>query len=215
MISYGRGKSTFFGLFEPSQKAEEFMSSIHGHFVVALTLFAGILHGALADETKEPEIAGVWEVERVEFGGAAIDGLKGARLVLAADGKKTFTLPSGVVETGTYSIDTQKSPREIDSTTEGKAGTQHGIYIVEGDVLKMCLSSQGARPAEFATKQGSDLLLIILKRAVESPNDDASRSNHFTKPSGSRSFRMGFTGFIPDTTLEAVTSSRRFVRRNE
>jgi hypothetical protein len=34
------------------------------------------------------------------------------------------------------------------------------------------------------------------------------------KPAGPRTFRMGFTGFVHDTTPEAVTDSRKFVREN-
>ena len=34
------------------------------------------------------------------------------------------------------------------------------------------------------------------------------------KPTGKRTFRMGFTGFVHDITLEAVTASRKFVREN-
>ncbi len=34
------------------------------------------------------------------------------------------------------------------------------------------------------------------------------------RPTGQRSFRMGFTGFVHDTTPEAVAASRKFVREN-
>jgi hypothetical protein len=34
------------------------------------------------------------------------------------------------------------------------------------------------------------------------------------KPSGTRPFRMGFTGFVYDTTPEAVAASRKFVREH-
>ena len=64
------------------------------------------------------------------------------------------------------------NPSEIDSTTEGRDGTEKGIYAVEGDTLKLCLSTQGGkRPTEFATKTGTDELLIVLRR-VENQGDD-------------------------------------------
>ena len=81
------------------------------------------------------------------------------------DGRKTFTLPSGAVEKGTYVLDGTKTPKQIDATTDGKAGTQTGIYAISGDTLKLCLSQQGRRrPAEFATQKDSDTILIVLKR---------------------------------------------------
>jgi hypothetical protein len=42
----------------------------------------------------------------------------------------------------------------------------------------------------------------------------SARADDGEKPSEKRSFRMGFTGFVHDITLEAVTASRKFVREN-
>ena len=78
------------------------------------------------------------------------------------DGIKTFTMPSGGVEKGTYVLDGTKIPKQIDATTEGKAGTQMGIYAISGDTLQLCLSQQGCRrPEEFATQKGPDTILIV------------------------------------------------------
>jgi hypothetical protein len=69
-------------------------------------------------------------------------------------------------------------------------------------------------------------LRIVLRRAGDEPLDqsrdttaDESPAAEATdpppdKPAGTRAFRMGFTGFVHDTTLEAVTASRKFVREN-
>ena len=45
---------------------------------------------------------------------------------------------------------------------------------------------------------------------AENPKDDKPAQ----EPEGTRSFRMGFTGFTYDITLEALTASRKFVREN-
>jgi hypothetical protein len=40
-----------------------------------------------------------------------------------------------------------------------------GIYALDGDSLKICVSQPKAdRPTEFATKKGSNSSLVILKR---------------------------------------------------
>jgi uncharacterized protein (TIGR03067 family) len=180
------------------------------------SIVAGILLAApggsvLAED--HPEIAGRWLVVSVELAGAPVPGLEGAELVLQG-GAKVFTLPGGRVEKGTYRLDAAKRPAEIDATTEGKEGTEKGIYAVDGDTLKLCLATNGGpRPGKLATRQGSDHILIVLRRAAQKPADDEPAPKA-QKPAGKRSFRMGFTGFVHDITPEAVTASRRFVREN-
>ena len=94
-----------------------------------------------------------------------------------ADGRKTFTIPAGAVEQGTYVLDPTKTPKQIDATTVGRPGTQAGIYAISGNTLKLCLSQQGGRrPEEFATQKGSDTILIVLQRLPEPPSSSPGRS---------------------------------------
>jgi uncharacterized protein (TIGR03067 family) len=164
---------------------------------------------------QPPALEGTWVVESVEFSGTPVPGLKGAELALLSDGKKIFTQPGGTVEKGTYVVDATKTPQQIDSTTEGKDGTQRGIVALDGDTLRMCLATQRSRPTEFATKESDGLLLIVLKRATSKskPASDAQTpSRESPRPTGPRKFRMGFTGLVYDTTPAAVAASRKFVR---
>jgi uncharacterized protein (TIGR03067 family) len=173
--------------------------------VVLLTVMGG-----LATANDAETIEGKWKVVSVELAGAPVPGLEGAELRLDG-GKKVFNLPGGRAEKGTYRLDAAKRPAEIDSTTEGKDGTEKGIFTVEGDTLKLCISTKGGpRPREFTTNKDTDHLLIVLRRIEAEPADTRT----VRKPEGMRSFRMGFTGFVHDTTLEAVTASRKFVRDN-
>jgi uncharacterized protein (TIGR03067 family) len=177
---------------------------------VLLEVYGGSI---VADEPLK--IDGRWKVVSVELAGMPVPGLADADLVFA-EGRKVFTLPDGRIEKGTYQLNTAKQPSEIDATTDGRRGTEKGIYVVDGDTLKLCLATgAGERPREFATPKGSDQLLIVLRRVVEDPaGDTPAPKPPATKPQGTRRFRMGFTGFVYDTTLEAVTASRKFVREN-
>jgi hypothetical protein len=79
----------------------------------------------------------------------------------------------------------------------------------------MCLATDGTRPTAFATKEGSDHLLIVLKHRPDNVAPATSKTGAPPdRPTGTRSFRMGFTGFVYDTTPQAVAASRRFVREN-
>lgn len=181
--------------------------------VRCVLLLAAISGLAAADDAIT--IDGIWKVASVELAGTAVPGLEDAELILER-GTKAFTLPGGRVEKGTYRVDTSKKPVEIDSTTEGKDATEKGICSVEGDMLKLCIATQGGpRPTSFVTKSGTDQILIVLRRseAKKKPLPDPPTLSK-EKPAGNRGFRMGFTGFVYDTSLEAVTASRKFVREN-
>ncbi len=187
--------------------------------VAVLLALAG---GLVADEAKQ-KVEGRWKVNSVEVAGMVVPGLEGAELVFA-DGTKAFTLPDKRVEKGTYHVDITKQPREIDVTTEGRDGTEKGIYVIEGDELKLCLATKsGQRPGKFATQKGTDQILIVLRRSIAEPAENppvktssgaSPKSGPAEKPTGTRLFRMGFTGFVHDITLEAVTGSHKFCREN-
>lgn len=198
-----------------------------GIFFAAVALL-GAFDAAKADEEpmSKPGIVGTWIVESAELGGVALSDIEGAELVLSENGEKTLTLPSGAVEKGTYKLDEDESPAQIDATTEGNEGTQRGIYSLEGDSLKMCFAFQGPRPKEFPSKAETGLLLLVFERGMAKPASNAKPASskpaplmpeddaNAAKPSGSRPFRMGFTGFVYDITPEAVAASRKFVREN-
>jgi uncharacterized protein (TIGR03067 family) len=194
-------------------------------WITSLAVFAAAFAGS-ADANDALNIDGRWKIVSVEFAGAEVPGLEDAE-VLFADGEKTLTVPDGRDEKGTYQLDATKRPARIDSTTDSKTGTERGIYTIQGDSLKLCLATAGGpRPAEFATNQGTDQILIVLRRAAANRDDvkpaptpgvDTSPGpvdSPTQKPAGTRSFRMGFTGFVYDMTLEAVTASHEFVREN-
>lgn len=177
--------------------------------IACIAVFLGLSGGwVVADEPVG--IEGRWKIDTVELDGRPVPGLADAELVFA-DGTKIFTLPNGQIENGTYQLQAAEQPSEIDTTTEGKRGTEKGIYAIDRDRLTLCLATgAGERPREFASRAGSGQLLIVLRRASEKPADDTP----VPKPRGTRRFRMGFTGFVYDITLEAVTASRKFVREN-
>jgi uncharacterized protein (TIGR03067 family) len=102
----------------------------------------------------------------LEKGGqkAPEEEVKEAKLVFAAGGKLTAKLPKGE-KGGTYKLGPAKKPKAITITTEN-GGTFLGIYKLERDTLTVCLGDENDndRPTEFASKEGTKVVLVVLKR---------------------------------------------------
>ena len=92
------------------------------------------------------------------------------RLSFASDG--TFKLrqkgPDGKLD-GRYTINTDKTPNEIDLTVQDKKFL--GIYAFENDNLKLCMGEiEKNRPTEFVAPTKERLtILMLLKRDNNQP----------------------------------------------
>jgi uncharacterized protein (TIGR03067 family) len=123
-----------------------------------------------ADDKKDPT-TGKWTIESVTRDGKANDALKGA-VRENADGKYTLTPFAGSKAsptTGTYTLDTTKSPITIDFKPKGgnyDGKTLLGIVKVEDDTLTIAFAEPGKdRPTKFESKEGSGVVLAIHKKS--------------------------------------------------
>jgi uncharacterized protein (TIGR03067 family) len=68
----------------------------------------------------------------------------------------------------TFKIDPAKKPKSIDlvNVKDEKKTVTKGIYEVGADTLKLCRGTESGqdRPAEFAAKEGSKLVIAVYKR---------------------------------------------------
>ncbi|HMF10699.1 MAG TPA: TIGR03067 domain-containing protein [Gemmataceae bacterium] len=138
---------------------------------IVAVLAVGFLLGA--DETKKDDkdkdgkkLEGTWIVVSMEHGGkkAPDEAAKGVTLIFAADGKVSVKTPDKEIK-GSYKLGAGKKAKEI--TLEATAEkTLYGIYKIDGDSLTICAvdTSADERPTEFATKDGSEARLVVLKR---------------------------------------------------
>jgi uncharacterized protein (TIGR03067 family) len=134
---------------------------------VALT--AGNLWAAPAPEKKDPtkedqeKIQGTWKVDSGEIAGAKNpDELLKIQLVFS--GEKIVSKVGDVEKKkGTFQLDATPKIKTIDVRTDDQL--VHGIYKLDGDSLTICVDESGeARPAEFVSKEGSKVALVVLKR---------------------------------------------------
>jgi uncharacterized protein (TIGR03067 family) len=146
-------------------------------FSLSLALAASLLLVARAATAEKPaegkaknSIEGTWEVVSLEHGGqnAPEDQAKQFKIVITAD-KLTFKMGNDAAHQATYKVDPSKKPPTIDLTPEEgpeKGKVALGIYSLKGDELKICASKPGAeRPTEFKSPAGTEIVLIVLKRA--------------------------------------------------
>jgi uncharacterized protein (TIGR03067 family) len=118
-----------------------------------------------------PGIVGEWVGEKAVAGGKELPVPKGGiAFTFTADGK--LTVREGEREkadTGTYKADPKKDPAELDIVppADKKEPTVQGIYKVDGDTLTLCFArgkAGAARPTKFEAPEGSDVIMITLKR---------------------------------------------------
>jgi uncharacterized protein (TIGR03067 family) len=121
-------------------------------------------------DTIDPaKMVGTWKYVSGEKNGEKVDAdrLKDQTVIITKDkitlkGEQTFVMK--------YTIDAKKKPAaikmEMTESPFGAGATAEGIVEVDGDNLKMCYAQQGgAAPTKFATKEGSNQHLFVLKRS--------------------------------------------------
>lgn len=122
------------------------------------------------DKADLDKLAGTWScVSGVNNGRPIPDAtVKELRLTLTKERYKTER-GEDVLFDSTYTIDATKEPKHINMIgTEGenKGKAAQGIYLLDGDTLKICYTMPGKeRPTAFESKPDSGATLVIWKRA--------------------------------------------------
>jgi uncharacterized protein (TIGR03067 family) len=134
-------------------------------------LVVGLL--VAADDKKEDakkdkeKLTGTWTVVSATQSGKEAENAKDGTVVFEGD-NITATV-DGKEHKLTFKIDPDKKPKTIDLTpSDGpeKDKVHEGIYSLEKDELKICFAKPGAeRPKEFESKEGSEIMLIVLKKS--------------------------------------------------
>ena len=135
---------------------------------LAVLLFAPAAWLYAADPPKgDKDLDGEWEVVSAIQGGKEQPPPERKQLV-SIMGEKIVFKDGDETHTGTLKLDPAKTPRTFDLTPDDgpeKGKTTKGIYEIKGDEMKVCHGDAGAdRPKEFASKEGSGLALVTLKR---------------------------------------------------
>ncbi len=139
--------------------------------VAGLVTFQTVAAPGAGGEGKSDRdrLQGTWVFVFMEMGGKKIEPReqeKGDAVTFKGD--RALVKHMGMNMEATFALKPGRKPKEIDLTVEegGKAQVHKGIYLLEGNTLKICLSHPPQpRPTEFATKESERWpVLIVLKR---------------------------------------------------
>jgi uncharacterized protein (TIGR03067 family) len=114
------------------------------------------------------EILGTWQVTAIETDGMAGPAEIVEKLTLNfKDDKLTFTPGEPRFTQYTFRLDPNTKPASFDMThADGskKGETKKGIYLLEGDRLKICFGNEDDRPKELTAEADSEQVMYTLRR---------------------------------------------------
>jgi uncharacterized protein (TIGR03067 family) len=134
------------------------------------TIVAVLLTGTAAwcsDATQKDleKIQGTWEASALTFGGKSFPPpLKDFARTFSGDGLITMNGQIAVQE-ATFKLDATKEHKHIDMTDKKDGKTLRGLYVLDGDTLKIAYNLEGSeRPTTFAAK---DIVIETFKRKTK------------------------------------------------
>jgi uncharacterized protein (TIGR03067 family) len=136
---------------------------------ILLVVAAGLLIGADAKEDLKKEqdrLKGTWSVLAIEVPkgekGPSDKELKEMKVIFADTDKVIMKFGEDEDKPAVYKLDPSQKPKEIDIMPGPR--TLKGIYTLDGDTLKICLTEKGDRPKEFKVDADRKAALMTLKR---------------------------------------------------
>jgi uncharacterized protein (TIGR03067 family) len=119
--------------------------------------------------SDKAQLQGLWVAESAEALGQPVPvaRVQGMRLEFT-DTTLRVTEPGKPVAEGTFKLDADANPKEIDAIRNHDERGMRGIYRLDGDKLTICMGEPGPqRPREFRTGPDTGpLLMVTLRRAT-------------------------------------------------
>jgi len=143
--------------------------------LVALAVFAVLTARAQDNEAAKKDLAGLqgsWTMIAGERDGRPFptEFLSNSERVVKGD-ETTVSVNGQLFMKAKFSLEPSRNPKAIDYAINGgpSAGlTMYGIYELDGDKLKFCLSTPGKeRPAALATRPDDGQTMTVWKRETK------------------------------------------------
>lgn len=137
---------------------------------LALPGFSGITNAQdTPDETlakAKAALKGTWQATSFEEGGDQIPAGITSQLKHVFHDEAIIMVVGDKEKLAQYKLDPTASPKTIDIIKKDKV--ELGIYELEGDTLRICLTKDLRRPTKFESKSETGRnALVIFKRVVE------------------------------------------------
>ena len=149
------------------------MAARFGCYLIAASLGLAAAHTAAAQDEKKglAELQGIWKLVGFEIEGKPAEFPANLpRWVIKGD--KVYY---GGEELAVLTVDAATNPRSIDLDFRKSNRVDEGVYAVDGDMLKICVSkpSDGVkeRPLDFATEGKPSRRLLVFQRQKPGSGD--------------------------------------------
>ena len=125
---------------------------------------------AKAGSLMAPDFEGEWRMVSAVMDGAPMDpsAVEWVRRITHGNETTVYAGPQMMMKME-FTSDAAKAPKTIDylnTAGSNKGKTQQGIYVFEGDLLKICVAAPGKpRPAEFQSDRGDGRTFTVWKRS--------------------------------------------------
>ncbi len=135
---------------------------------VALSVLAAPVPREEAPKKDLEKFKGEWVIQSAHRDGKEMPAAETQKVKVLIEGNK-ITIKDGTRdEVATLKLDPSKKPAAIDIVPEKEGKAREavlGIYQFDGPVLKMAWAKEGGeRPKEFASKEGSGVNVMVLRR---------------------------------------------------
>jgi len=132
-------------------------------------------------------LEGTWNVVALEIDGAPMGAIPPGACI-QVKGSKFVTSGMGAEYEGDVVVDDSTKPKRFDlvfTTGPEKGNTSLGIYELDGDSWRMCLTTRGGkRPTRFTTKGGTGHALQTLVRGASAKTAKTARGKATAVPAG-------------------------------
>jgi uncharacterized protein (TIGR03067 family) len=140
----------------------------HTVFLAVIAILFVAADEKKSDDKKDLELLkGKWTLVSLQANGQTKEDASGGEFTF--DGDKLHIKLNDQEHSGRFKLDASKKPKQIDVTpADGpeKDKLLEGIYSLSKNELKICIAHHAgpARPKEFTSTEGSDVMLLTLKR---------------------------------------------------